>query len=86
VPKSSKLKRAKARALKDAEIVTVGNACERHGSFGSLVRLLLAGARRGEIAKLARNQVLSDRPPTAGVWLPVAGTVSASSGVGSLYS
>jgi integrase len=52
----------KARALSDAEIIAVWNACEGRGSFGNLVRLLLlAGARRGEIAKLARDQVQSDR-------------------------
>jgi integrase len=52
----------KARALSDAEIIAVWNACEGRGSFGNLVRLLLlAGARRGEIAKLARDQIQSDR-------------------------
>jgi integrase len=52
----------KARALSDDDIIAVWNACEGRGSFGNLVRLLLlAGARRGEIAKLARDQVQSDR-------------------------
>ena len=52
----------KARALSDDEIMTGWNACEGRGSFGNLVRLLLlAGARRGEIAKLARDQIQSER-------------------------
>jgi integrase len=52
----------KARALNDAEIIAVWNACEGRGSFGNVVRfLLLSGARRGEIAKLARDQIQSDR-------------------------
>jgi integrase len=52
----------KARALSDDEIIAVWNACEGRGSFGNLVRLLLlAGARRGEIAKLARDQIQCDR-------------------------
>ena len=52
----------RARALNDAEIIVVWNACEGRGSFGNVVRfLLLSGARRGEIAKLARDQIQSDR-------------------------
>jgi integrase len=42
----------KARALNDAEIIAMWNACEL---------LLLTGARRGEIAKLTRDRILSDR-------------------------
>src|SRR6516162_390614 len=52
----------KARALDDAEIIAMWSACEGRRSFGNLVRpLLLTGARRGEIAKLTRDRVLSDR-------------------------
>ncbi|HEY2528773.1 MAG TPA: integrase arm-type DNA-binding domain-containing protein [Xanthobacteraceae bacterium] len=52
----------KARALSDAEIIAVWNAAEGRGSFGNIIRfLLLTGARRGEIAKLTRDRVLSDR-------------------------
>jgi integrase len=52
----------KARALNDAEIIAVWNACEARRSFGNLVRLLLlTGARRGEIAKLTRDRIHSDR-------------------------
>jgi integrase len=52
----------KARALSDDEVRAVWTACAGRGSFGALVRLLLlTGARRGEIAKLERARVLSDR-------------------------
>lgn len=52
----------RARALDDGEIVAVWNACDGRGSFGNIVRLLLlTGARRGEIAKLIREQIRSDR-------------------------
>jgi integrase len=52
----------KARALSDAEIIAVWNAADGRSSFGNLVRLLLlTGARRGEIAKLTRDRILSDR-------------------------
>jgi integrase len=52
----------KARALNDAEIIAMWVACEGRRSFGNLVRLLLlTGARRGEIAKLTRDRILSDR-------------------------
>ena len=52
----------KAKALTNSEIVAVWNACDGRGSFGSIIRLLLlTGARRGEIAKLTREQVLTDR-------------------------
>jgi integrase len=58
----------KARALSDAEIIAVWNAAESRGSFGNVIRLLLlTGARRGEIAKLTRDRILSDRlvlPPS----------------------
>jgi integrase len=51
----------KPRALSDDEIIAVWNACKGRGSFGNIVRLLLlSGARRGEIAKLARKQIQSD--------------------------
>jgi integrase len=51
-----------ARALSDAEIVALWNACESRGVFGNILRLLLlTGARRGEIAKLTHDRVLSDR-------------------------
>lgn len=53
---------AKARALSDAEIVTVWNACEHRGVYGRLVRmLLLTGCRRSEIAKLTHEYLLDDR-------------------------
>jgi integrase len=52
----------KARALSDAEIIAVWNAADGRSSFGNLVRLLLlTGARRGEIAELTRDRILSDR-------------------------
>jgi integrase len=58
----------KARALSDAEIIAVWNACEGRGSFGNVIRLLLlTGARRGEIAKLSRERIVADRlvlPPS----------------------
>jgi integrase len=54
-------RKRKARALADPEIVAVWNACEGRGAFGNIIRLLLlSGARRGEIAKLARDRVLSE--------------------------
>src|SRR5262249_49418283 len=56
------------RALADHEIVAVWNAAAGRGAFGNIIRLLLlTGARRGEIAKLTRDRILSDRlvlPPT----------------------
>jgi integrase len=52
----------KARALLDHEIAAVWNACANRGAFGNVIRLLLlSGARRGEIAKLTREQLLPDR-------------------------
>ena len=58
----------KPRALADHEIVAVWNAAAGRGAFGNIIRLLLlTGARRGEIAKLTRDRILSDRlvlPPT----------------------
>jgi integrase len=72
-PKRSRAERLasearKARALGDAEIIAVWNACEGRGAFGNAIRLLLlTGARRGEIAKLTRDRILSDRlvlPPS----------------------
>jgi integrase len=55
-------RKRKARALADPEIVAVWNACEGRGAFGNIIRLLLlSAARRGEIAKLARERILSDR-------------------------
>jgi integrase len=51
-----------ARALTDAEIIALWNASEGRRSFGNVIRLLLlSGARRGEIAKLTRDRILSDR-------------------------
>jgi integrase len=41
----------------------VWKACDGRGSFGNLVRLLLlAGTRRGEIAKLTRDHILIAKP------------------------
>jgi integrase len=66
-PKATRAERVasekrKARALSDFEIVAVWNACNGRGSFGNVIRLLLlTGARRGEIAKLTRDRILSDR-------------------------
>jgi integrase len=58
----------KPRALADHEIIAVWNAADGRGAFGNIIRLLLlAGARRSEIAKLSRERILSDRlvlPPT----------------------
>ena len=55
-------RKRKPRALADHEIVAVWNACQGRGSFGNVIRLLLlSGARRGEIAKLERQRILSDR-------------------------
>jgi integrase len=51
-----------ARALNDTEIIALWSACEGRSVFGNILRLLLlTGARRGEIAKLTRDRVLSDR-------------------------
>jgi integrase len=72
-PKHSKAERLdsearKARALSDAEIIAVWNACEGRGVFGNIFRLLLlTGTRRNEIATLTRDRILSDRlvlPPS----------------------
>jgi integrase len=66
-PKATRAERVasekrKARALNDFEIIAVWNACDDRGSFGNIIRLLLlSGARRGEIAKLSCDRILSDR-------------------------
>ena len=58
----------KARALDNAEIIALWNACEGRGVFGNILRLLLlTGTRRNEIATLTRDRILSDRlvlPPS----------------------
>jgi integrase len=54
--------RRRDRVLSPAELVAVWKACEGHGEFGEIVRLLmLTGARREEVAGLRWSELDLDR-------------------------
>jgi len=60
-PNGSPSEARKPRALADHGIIAVWNAADGRGALGNIIRPLLPGARRSEIAKLTRDRILSDR-------------------------